>query len=236
MALKLPPTTRNTHCNRQVCVGLDFGGSKALATVGRRNADGRLDQCEVIRKWPGRSASGDYGVPTVVATSKTRKADDQFDEMFWGFEAVNALADAPEDYDAHDGIKDWLMSGNETSSAAGVDTDMYGHALFLIQSLLKHILRSYPAESLLINIAVPVDVEESNANRYLELFQQASPAKETTIRISNEATLGGMAIKEMADKISTGIEESFNNFRWWIYADLGSTTTASPSRTFMFPR
>jgi hypothetical protein len=210
-------------------LGIDLGGSWTRVTRGRRDEDGTFNGCEAVTIWPGRSLfRGISGIPTLVVTSKERTHDGVYKRMFWGSKAKRVYDDSPNSYVEHNYIKDYLME-NHVPETSGDSGDLENVCLFFIRELLSHCISDKSVDSLLLHVGVPVHVEESEADRYLGMFKNASPIEDTTVRVTDEPTLAGIAINFKESKLLAGVRKDASEYRLITFVDFGSTTTVSGS-------
>lgn len=166
------------------------------------------------------------GIPTLVVTSKERKVDGGYKQMFWGAKAKSEYDDRPDIHVEHNYIKIFLME-DDVPEASDESGDMENICLFFIRELLAWCTSGKSADSLLLHVGVPVHVAESEAERYLDMFKNASPIEDTIIQLTDEATLAGMAIQDEQSKLLAGADTEFSNYWLRTLVDFGSTTMAS---------
>jgi hypothetical protein len=166
------------------------------------------------------------GIPTLVVTSKERRVDRGYKQMFWGAKAKSEYDDRPDVHVEHNYIKDFLME-DVVPGASEERGHMENICLFFIRELLAWCTSGKSVDSLLVHDGVPVHVAESEAERYLDMFKNASPIEDTIVQLTDEPTLAGMAIKDEQSKLLAGADTDFSKHRLRTLVDFGSTTMAS---------
>jgi len=199
-----------------ICV--DFGGRNIRMSIA--TTDGTTKPVFMqIKKWPGRAGESDF-VPNLVIESKETA------EQLWGFEAENAHSDNPSKYKCHYNLKRYLMDNPGKKSGpddSGGDDSKENVCLALISGLLNHAIGTLRPTSLLIIVAVPTHVGTRSANRYLNLWPQASPidSENTTVWVADEAEMGGRGMT-MTVPLDTDDDHVLS-----ARVDVGSTTMVS---------
>lgn len=198
---------------------LDFGGRNIRVSTAVTDGTNK-PVFKQIKTWPGKPGQSDF-VPNLVIESK------ETDQQLWGYEAENALSDDPSKYQCHYDLKRYLMnvSGNGSGpDAPGDKNSRENVCLTLISGLLNHAIGTPQPTSLLIIVAVPTHVKARGANRYLEIWSQASPidSENTTVWVADEAEMGGRGT-EMTAPLDTN-----DGHVLCTRVDVGSTTMVSP--------
>lgn len=209
-------STTRASSRQQLIICVDFGGSNIRMSTAQTDGN-KKPTFRLVKKWPGRAGESDHVPNLVVASKETGKPS-------WGYIAENALLDDPSNYVAHYNLKRHLMKLSQKDSDPD-ETSKENASLALISGLLQHAIGTLRPTSLLIIVAVPTHVGARGANRYLNVWPQASPidSENTTVWVADEAEMGSRGAEMTALPGTNGEHDRTLHTR----VDLGSTTMVS---------